>query len=58
MLQEEKKCTNCLHKSCMFFGENRPPIYSGVWPSRINCWDNAFEAITEKRKIAGNGANG
>lgn len=38
----EKTCKNCMHTRCLFHGEDRVPVYT----VRVNCWDNAFEALS------------
>jgi hypothetical protein len=43
-LVANKNCQNCLHKSCLFHGENRTPVYV----SPINCWDNAYKVMTKE----------
>lgn len=42
-----KTCQTCLHRTCLFHGEERLPIYNGNSPKEINCWDNA-EALLSK----------
>ena len=44
---KQKTCVSCLHTRCLFYGENRLPIYNGA-AGKTNCWDNANTVLGVK----------
>lgn len=43
-----KNCQTCAHTNCLFYGEDRPPVYSNG--ASNNCWDLAlaFSSLNNK----------